>query len=348
VPRRLQSRNVPPTPFACTVSHAPPGQQALPAQQTFGPADAAQTMPSGAQQTPVVQAWPLAQVFPQAPQFAVLVCVSTQASEHGTSPDGQAHPPPEQLAPVAQACPQEPQLAASARVFTQAVGVPDGQGVGAEAGHAQAPPPQASPVSGHLDAQEPQWAGSESRFAQMGAGTSGGEQASGRDGGQVQVPASQTDPPRVQATSHAPQAPASPRRSRHSGSSAGQEVAPAWQLQAPPEQVPSAGHGGASVQAWTQEPQWSGSAWRSTQAPWQTTSAPGQRHVPETQVAPTGQTRPHTPQEAGLVWRSRQAPPQFVWPAGQDGSSLPLQAASARRRAVSGARRCTVPRVAQP
>ena len=38
---------------------------------------------------PAVQVWPVAQVRPQAPQLAELVCVSTHTPEHDVCPIGQ-------------------------------------------------------------------------------------------------------------------------------------------------------------------------------------------------------------------------------------------------------------------
>ena len=86
-------------------------------------------------QTPLQQAYPSGQAWPQAPQLAASLPSSLQASPHLDWPVGQAgswHLPPAQvwplahllpqaplaqLWPVAQALPHEPQLAGSLAVF---------------------------------------------------------------------------------------------------------------------------------------------------------------------------------------------------------------------------------------
>jgi hypothetical protein len=173
----------------------------------------------------------------------------------------------------------------------------------------------------------------------MGEGTSGGEHSVGLEAGQAQAPPVQTEPARVQVTSQVPHAPESDARSRHSGTSAGQEVAAGTQSQVPATQAPSAGAGEGRVQACPQDPQFCGFAWRSTQVLPHTTCWAGQLQSPAEHVAPTGQTFPHAPQAAVLVCRSRQTPPQSVWPLGQLGPSSPLHAARARARERAGAAR---------
>jgi hypothetical protein len=69
-------------------------------------------------QVPELQVWPVVQVFPQLPQFEVLVCRLTQVVPHIVWPLGQVHVPFEQL-PEAQVFPQLPQLVALVCRLTQ-------------------------------------------------------------------------------------------------------------------------------------------------------------------------------------------------------------------------------------
>jgi hypothetical protein len=65
-------------------------------------------------QTPFVQVWPLEQAWPQAPQFAMLVLVSTQAEPHSICPaTEQPHAPALHAAPAGQVMLQPPQFSGS-------------------------------------------------------------------------------------------------------------------------------------------------------------------------------------------------------------------------------------------
>jgi hypothetical protein len=99
---------------------------------------------------PCAQVPPLGQARSQAPQCAVLLFVSAQASPHSSVFRGHTHCPALQLAASGQARSHEPQCAASVVKFAQSVAQ-----TCCPVGHTQAPPAQAA-ASGHLVAQSPQ------------------------------------------------------------------------------------------------------------------------------------------------------------------------------------------------
>ena len=99
---------------------------------------------------PCAQVPPLGQARSQAPQCAVLLFVSAQASPHSSVFRGHTHCPALQLAASGQARSHEPQCAASVAKFAQSVAQ-----TCCPVGHMQAPPTQAA-ASGHLVAQSPQ------------------------------------------------------------------------------------------------------------------------------------------------------------------------------------------------
>jgi len=99
---------------------------------------------------PCAQVPPLGQARSQAPQCAVLVFVSAQASPHSSMFRGHTHCPALQLAASGQARSHEPQCAASVVKLAQSV-VQSCWPVG----HMQVPLAQAA-ASGHLVAQSPQ------------------------------------------------------------------------------------------------------------------------------------------------------------------------------------------------
>jgi hypothetical protein len=107
-------------------------------------------------QTPFVQVWPLAQAWPQPPQFAMLVLTSTQADPHSVCPaTEQPHVPALHAAPAGQVMLQPPQLNGSfpfvvAQVPLEHAVAPVPQLV------AQAPLLQTCPV-GQVVVQLPQW-----------------------------------------------------------------------------------------------------------------------------------------------------------------------------------------------
>jgi hypothetical protein len=72
-----------------------------------------------AEQLPIAQTCPCAQVLPHPPQLAALDWRSTQTPEHVTVPGGQAHDPPAQNDPPVQATPQAPQSTELDCVLTQ-------------------------------------------------------------------------------------------------------------------------------------------------------------------------------------------------------------------------------------
>ena len=99
---------------------------------------------------PCAQVPPLGQARSQAPQCAVLLFVSAQASPQSSVFRGHTHCPALQLAASGQARSHEPQCAASVAKFAQSV-----PQTCCPVGHRQAPPAQAA-ASGHLVAQSPQ------------------------------------------------------------------------------------------------------------------------------------------------------------------------------------------------
>lgn len=99
---------------------------------------------------PCAQVPPLGQARSQAPQCAVLLFVSAQASPHSSVSPGHTHCPALQLAASGQARSHEPQCAASLAKFAQSVAQ-----TCFPVGHTQAPSTQAA-ASGHLVAQSPQ------------------------------------------------------------------------------------------------------------------------------------------------------------------------------------------------
>jgi hypothetical protein len=99
---------------------------------------------------PCAQVPPLGQARSQAPQCAVLLLVSAQASPHSSVSCGHTHCPALQLAASGQARSQEPQCAASVAKFAQSE-----PQTCCPVGHTQAPLAQAA-ASGHFVAQSPQ------------------------------------------------------------------------------------------------------------------------------------------------------------------------------------------------
>jgi hypothetical protein len=111
-------------------------------------------------QAPFVQVCPLAQAWPQPPQFAMLVLVSTQAEPHSICPATEhPHVPALHAAPAGQVMLQPPQLRGSfPLVVAQA---PFEQAVApAEQLVAQAPALQTCP-EGQAFVQLPQWLASD-------------------------------------------------------------------------------------------------------------------------------------------------------------------------------------------
>jgi hypothetical protein len=139
----------------------PPPQQPVPAQQAV-PHVCGFAAPQA--QAPAEQLRPAPQALPHAPQFASLVCVSTQIPEQFVLPTAQ-HLPEEQLgvAPE-QAVAQPPQWAGSLARFTQPVVAPQ------SSGYALDPQPQVPPEQvargGHGLPHPPQFAGSTRVFTQ--------------------------------------------------------------------------------------------------------------------------------------------------------------------------------------
>jgi hypothetical protein len=139
------------------------------------------------------QAWPVAQAFPQAPQFAGLVAVSTQVPPQSVVPVGQPQAPPMQTLPPLQVVPQAPQLALSDLVSTheppQLVRVPAQLAP-------QVPTEQTWPAVQAV-VHEPQWAGSAFTSTQV-------PEQSRLPGSQTQAPFEQILPPE-QVVPQAPQ-----------------------------------------------------------------------------------------------------------------------------------------------
>ena len=108
LPAALQSKKVCPCPLSCWIWQPVP-QHALPAAQQVPP----HVRPLVQAQAPPVHACPVGHFFPQAPQLAALVCVSTQTPRQTVFPAGQAQLPPVQTWAPVQAWPQAPQFALS-------------------------------------------------------------------------------------------------------------------------------------------------------------------------------------------------------------------------------------------
>lgn len=89
---------------------------------------------------PPAQVSPAPQAFPQAPQFAVLVSVSTQTPLQSVPPPGQPHVPDTHDEPAGQVFPHAPQFEGSELVLMHA---PSHAPV--PAGHTHAPPTQDAP-----------------------------------------------------------------------------------------------------------------------------------------------------------------------------------------------------------
>jgi hypothetical protein len=221
------------------------------------------------QQAPEAHGTPDAQRFPQVPQFCSSVWRSLQTAlvpvPQTTSPVGQAHRPALQVAPAAQRVPHAPQFCSSVCQFTQ-VSVA-GHASGSAGGHWQTPDAQTSFVNRQTFPQPPQLAGSvavatHAKLLPTGQGTRGATHW-------------QTPDAHVALVGHplrqVPQFPVLLERSTHCSPGPVQTVASGSQTHAPAEQVPS-------PQNWRQEPQWSGSFWRSTQAPPQGSCPAGHWH----------------------------------------------------------------------
>jgi hypothetical protein len=95
-------------------------------------------------QRPLVQILPPEQVRPQPPQFAMLVCRSTQPPPHTARPPAQliTQVPPEQTSLTLQVLPQAPQLAESLAVSVHSVAH-----MTSAPGQTQAPLAHASPAA---------------------------------------------------------------------------------------------------------------------------------------------------------------------------------------------------------
>ncbi len=256
-------------------------QQAVPAQQVVPHMIGAAV---GQAQTPALQTWFPVHAWPQLPQLAVLVEVSTQVLEQLTSPVVQ-HLPRLQVWLALQAVVQVPQCFSSVWRSTQRGLAPAQKDAGAVQLHApplhvpgpqltpQAPqsaasvavstqlvPHQVSPVGqqwpalhpsplGQAAPHAPQFAGSVSVFTQVPP--------------QLVRPVAQHRPALHvsvvgwQALPQAPQLLGSVEVSTQRGFEPGQSVVPPVQVQTPPPQVPG-------PQAIGQPPQCSGSVWVST------------------------------------------------------------------------------------
>ena len=170
--------------FSCRLTQTPPQNEKPAAQVSV--TSGAPASGDGDAQRPATQLCPLAQPFPQAPQWEALTLVSTQNMPQSVRPDGHtppsmpvtapAHVPPPHVCPGKHARPQPPQLLVSRETSTQAPPhaiCPLGQrgpaspGVTAPSGDtlpsmllsiAHAPITQTRPV-GHARPQPPQWSG---------------------------------------------------------------------------------------------------------------------------------------------------------------------------------------------
>jgi hypothetical protein len=138
------------------VADAADPQHAVPSQQNVPHA-----IPAEQLHCPPEHVSPAAQAWPQAPQFSALVVTSTQALPQNACPAGQQRLEV-QLEPAGQAFPHAPHDEASevrsAHFAPPQSIVPDGQ--------TQAPEAQTEPASVHAWPHVPQFAGSESPFAQ--------------------------------------------------------------------------------------------------------------------------------------------------------------------------------------
>jgi len=281
------------------------------------------------QHLPAVQV-PVAQTWPQAPQFTGSVPRLTQAVAQGSGrAGGQRQDPPWQSSPArVQAVVHEPQWARS--VWRSVHRFWAAHRSGAAGGQAQVPARQASPVRVQAVAHDPQWARSVWRFVHRFWAA----HRSGFAAGQAQEPAWHASPARVQAVPQEPQLRRSLPVSTHCGlARAPQSVAGGVQAQAPAAQDPS-------PQSWPQAPQFRASPWRLTQAPPQIAGAEGgQAQAPAVQTAPGLHGLPHCPQLAGSVRRSRQVPTQRVWPTGHGEEEEPQ--AERARAAASAARQAS-------
>ena len=307
----------------------------------------------GPQHVPRTQL-PAPQEWPQVPQFAGLVWVSTQVPLQLVWPVGQHLPleqvlvppqtvvqvpqcepsvwrftqvllqfvnpvvqqmPVEQVVPAPQTFPQEPQLFGSVVSSTHAVGVTTGHLSPAQW---QALDEQVSPGKQGWP-QPPQFATSVLVSTQSVGFTVG--HSSGKVAGQPQLPAVQTSRVSVHAVSQPLQCAGSVRRSTQRGFPP-QSVAtgvPA-QTQAPAVHGASAVATPGPAQTCPHTPQFFASLPLSTQVPGavphRSGFAAGQPQRPPVHVAPVAHRRKHTPQSNGFVWRSTQMPSQLVCPEG--------------------------------
>ncbi len=225
--------------------------------------------PVGHRQVLAEQVWPVAQAWPQVPQFAGSVWTLVQSDPHWSGRGARhRHAPAPHWEPGSSdehSWPQLLQFAASLWRLVQYV--PQLSGLGGR--HRHAPPLHCDPGSSAAQAwpQLPQLAGSP-----VGSTHSGEADAPQ----EVTGVASQTQPPAWHVPSpqvwpQAPQWAGSPVGSTHSGvADRPQEMTGAEsQTQAPAWHVPS-------PQAWPQAPQWASLVWRSTQTPPQAVWPSGQ------------------------------------------------------------------------
>lgn len=225
-------------PFEWTVWQLPL-QQPSPAQHVLVAVPHVTGCPTGHWQSLDVHVAPEGQTLPHVPQFRASVWRFTHRADAPVPqtvwPVGQEQVPVVQVAPVAHGLSQPPQCSSSVSGSTQRVGSAAGHSSGALAGQAQLPSTHTSFESGQSMPQAPQFAASVWVFTQRVGAAVG--QGVGAVGGQTQEPPTQTSFNSGQIRPHVLQLSASFWRSRQSGESPGQKVAPShWQT--PPAQVP--------------------------------------------------------------------------------------------------------------